>query len=122
MRLLIATAALVVATAVTAAAQPPAHSAARQSAATLLTEGIALLKANRAADAAAKFSEAVRLDPSLPEAHYYVGMTMPTVADTLGIPLGTAQSRLNRALTGLRRAMGRPAAPATPIAHEGQVA
>ena len=54
--------------------------------------------------------------------HYYVGMTMPTVAQTLGIPLGTAQSRLNRALTNLRRAMGRPATPAGPVAQRGQVA
>jgi RNA polymerase sigma-70 factor (ECF subfamily) len=54
--------------------------------------------------------------------HYYVGMTMPTVAQTLGIPLGTAQSRLNRALTGLRRAMGRPVVPTVPVAPEGHVA
>ena len=37
--------------------------------------------------------------------HYYVGMSMPTIAETLGIPLGTAQSRLGRALAGIRRAM-----------------
>ena len=55
--------------------------------------------------------------------HYYVGMPMPTVAQTLGIPLGTAQSRLHRALTGLRRAMGKaPAAPVGPVAREGHVA
>lgn len=57
--------------------------------------------------------------------HYYVGMPMPAVAETLGLPLGTAQSRLHRALQGLRRAMGRPAVPiepAAPVAHEGQVA
>jgi RNA polymerase sigma-70 factor (ECF subfamily) len=58
--------------------------------------------------------------------HYYVGMPMPTVAQTLGIPLGTAQSRLHRALTGLRRAMGTdratPVAPVAPAAPEGHVA
>jgi RNA polymerase sigma-70 factor (ECF subfamily) len=54
--------------------------------------------------------------------HYYVGMTMPTVAETLGIPLGTAQSRLNRALTGLRRTMHRPPPPATAVPSEGHVA
>jgi DNA-directed RNA polymerase specialized sigma24 family protein len=37
--------------------------------------------------------------------HYYVGLSMPSVAETLGIPLGTAQSRLARALAGLRTAM-----------------
>jgi RNA polymerase sigma-70 factor (ECF subfamily) len=38
--------------------------------------------------------------------HYYVGMPMPALASTLGIPLGTAQSRLGRALVALRAAMG----------------
>lgn len=37
--------------------------------------------------------------------HYYVGMSVPVLADTLGIPLGTAQSRLGRALTALREAL-----------------
>lgn len=37
--------------------------------------------------------------------HYYVGLSMPSVADTLGIPLGTAQSRLSRALAALRTAL-----------------
>jgi RNA polymerase sigma-70 factor, ECF subfamily len=54
--------------------------------------------------------------------HYYVGMSMPEVAQTVGIPLGTAQSRLNRALTGLRRAMGRPANPVATITRQGRVA
>lgn len=38
--------------------------------------------------------------------HYYVGMAMPAVAEALGIPLGTAQSRLGRALATLRVAIG----------------
>ena len=38
--------------------------------------------------------------------HYYVGMPMPLLASTLGIPLGTAQSRLGRALVALRTAIG----------------
>ena len=54
--------------------------------------------------------------------HYYVGMPMPAVAETLGVPLGTAQSRLHRALEGLRRAMGRPASKPASVAHKGQVA
>jgi RNA polymerase sigma-70 factor (ECF subfamily) len=53
--------------------------------------------------------------------HYYVGMTMPEVAATLGIPLGTAQSRLDRALTGIRRALGVAALPST-MASKGHVA
>jgi RNA polymerase sigma-70 factor (ECF subfamily) len=39
--------------------------------------------------------------------HYYVGMPIPAVAETLGIPVGTAQSRLSRALGTLRRAVHR---------------
>jgi RNA polymerase sigma-70 factor, ECF subfamily len=38
--------------------------------------------------------------------HYYIGMPMPALASTLGIPLGTAQSRLGRALVALRIAIG----------------
>lgn len=38
--------------------------------------------------------------------HYYVGMPMPALAATLEIPLGTAQSRLGRALVALRAALG----------------
>jgi RNA polymerase sigma-70 factor (ECF subfamily) len=37
--------------------------------------------------------------------HYYVGLPVPALAETLGIPLGTAQSRLGRALAAMRRAM-----------------
>jgi RNA polymerase sigma-70 factor (ECF subfamily) len=38
--------------------------------------------------------------------HYYVGMSVPVVAETLGVPLGTAQSRLGRALATLRSTLG----------------
>lgn len=38
--------------------------------------------------------------------HYYLRMTVPGLADALGIPLGTAQSRLGRALAALREALG----------------
>jgi RNA polymerase sigma factor (sigma-70 family) len=38
--------------------------------------------------------------------HYYVGMSVPDVAETLGIPVGTAQSRLGRALAAMRDAIG----------------
>ena len=37
--------------------------------------------------------------------HYYVGMSISAVAETLDIPMGTAQSRLHRALGELRAAM-----------------
>jgi RNA polymerase sigma-70 factor (ECF subfamily) len=35
-------------------------------------------------------------------AHFYLGSTMTEVADILGIPAGTAKSRLHRGLEGLR--------------------
>jgi RNA polymerase sigma-70 factor (ECF subfamily) len=54
--------------------------------------------------------------------HYYVGLTVPALATTLGIPLGTAQSRLGRALVALRAAMGADVeADAAPV-RGGQVA
>ena len=50
-----------------------------------------------------------RLDPdqrAVLVLHYYVGMSVPKVAETLGVPLGTAQSRLGRALATLRTTLG----------------
>src|SRR5262245_44329820 len=38
--------------------------------------------------------------------HYYLGMSVPSVAETLGVPLGTAQSRLGRALATMRSTLG----------------
>lgn len=37
--------------------------------------------------------------------HHYVGLRLREVADVLGIPEGTAHSRLNRAMAGLRAAL-----------------
>jgi RNA polymerase sigma factor (sigma-70 family) len=37
--------------------------------------------------------------------HYYVGLPLPEVAGTLGIPVGTVKSRLHRALEDMRFAM-----------------
>jgi RNA polymerase sigma-70 factor, ECF subfamily len=37
--------------------------------------------------------------------HYYLGMPLPAAADSLGIPLGTAKSRLHRAIAALRRVL-----------------
>jgi RNA polymerase sigma-70 factor (ECF subfamily) len=34
--------------------------------------------------------------------HYFLGMPLPEVASTLGIPLGTAKSRLHRSLAAMR--------------------
>jgi RNA polymerase sigma-70 factor (ECF subfamily) len=40
--------------------------------------------------------------------HHLLDMTLETVAETLDIPLGTAHSRLNRAMQALRAAMQQP--------------
>jgi RNA polymerase sigma-70 factor (ECF subfamily) len=37
--------------------------------------------------------------------HFYLGLTTPEVADTLGIPVGTAKSRLHYATETLRAAL-----------------
>ena len=49
-----------------------------------------------------------RLEPdrrALVVMHVYLDMPLPEVADALGIPLGTAKSRLSRSLAALRVAM-----------------
>ena len=50
----------------------------------------------------------LRLDPELRAVivlHHYLDLPMPAVATTLGIPLGTAKSRLHRALNEMRAAL-----------------
>jgi RNA polymerase sigma-70 factor (ECF subfamily) len=48
--------------------------------------------------------------------HYYLGMPLPDVAATLGIPIGTAKSRHHRSLAAMRAAIDTdPEAPADPI-------
>jgi RNA polymerase sigma-70 factor (ECF subfamily) len=54
--------------------------------------------------------------------HCYVGMSVPAVAETLGIPLGTAQSRLGRALAALRDAIGPERDLDAAIVRRGQTA
>ena len=54
--------------------------------------------------------------------HYYVGMPISAVAETLDIPLGTAQSRLGRAMAALRTAMTSDSEPAFEPARRGNVA
>ena len=38
--------------------------------------------------------------------HYYLGLPLTEVALVLGIPAGTAKSRLNRGLSAMRAALG----------------
>jgi RNA polymerase sigma-70 factor (ECF subfamily) len=40
--------------------------------------------------------------------HYYLGLPLPAAAETLGIPLGTAKSRLHRAIAALRLTLDPP--------------
>ena len=50
--------------------------------------------------------------------HFYLDVPLPRVAQTLGIPVGTAKSRLHRALGAMRSAMSIDevtAAPGSPI-------
>lgn len=55
-----------------------------------------------------------RLDPewrALVVMHYYLGMPVPEAAASLGIPLGTAKSRLNRAVAQMREVVVGDAEP-----------
>ena len=54
--------------------------------------------------------------------HYYVGMSVSALAETLGIPLGTAQSRLGRALAALRAVMQADLDTEPAAARRGQIA
>ena len=47
--------------------------------------------------------------------HHYLDLPLPTVADTLGIPLGTAKSRLHRAVGLLRAALDADARAVTEL-------
>jgi len=51
--------------------------------------------------------------------HHHVGLPLTEIADTLGIPAGTARSRLHYATRILRAAVE---ADAAPVAHEGRMA
>lgn len=51
--------------------------------------------------------------------HHYLGLPLVEVAELLGIPAGTARSRLHYAIAGLRDAL---AAPPEPVAQEGRLA
>ena len=48
--------------------------------------------------------------------HYFLGMPLPDVAGALGIPLGTAKSRLHRSLAAMRASMTEgETEPASPV-------
>ena len=71
-------------------------------------------------------ARSARLDPewrAVVVLHYYLGMPLPDVADALGIPLGTAKSRLHRSLGVLRISIDSDdvTAPAA-VATEGRFA
>jgi RNA polymerase sigma-70 factor (ECF subfamily) len=64
----------------------------------------------------------LRLEPEMRAVivmHHYLDLPLPTVADALGIPLGTAKSRLHRAL-GLMRAALDADARTSPDLVEGR--
>ena len=53
--------------------------------------------------------------------HHYVGLPLVEVAEVLGIPAGTARSRLHYAIAGLRAALAAVAEPEA-ISREGRLA
>lgn len=54
--------------------------------------------------------------------HFFLGMQMPEIARILGIPLGTAKSRLHRALGVLRTTVRDDEAPGAVTVPEGRMA
>ncbi len=66
----------------------------------------------------------LRLEPEMRAVivlHHYLDLPLPTVAATLGIPLGTAKSRLHRALGLMRAALDADARTGSELA-EGHLA
>jgi RNA polymerase sigma-70 factor (ECF subfamily) len=59
-----------------------------------------------------------RLDPewrAVVVLYYFLGLSLPEVAATLGIPLGTAKSRLHRSLAAMRASIGAEGVVPEPI-------
>ena len=71
-------------------------------------------------------NEALRhLDPewrAVVVLHYFLGMPLPEVSKTLGIPLGTAKSRLHRSILAMRNAVAIDEISATSTIAGGQLA
>ena len=66
-----------------------------------------------------------RLDPAhraVVVLHYFLGMPLPEVAASLGIPNGTAKSRLHYSLAAMRRSVFEEPAKATRSVAGGQLA
>jgi len=67
-----------------------------------------------------------RLDPewrAVVVLHFYLGMPLPAVATTLGIPIGTAKSRLHRSLAAMRLTIDTdPGEPGSTSRRQGQYA
>jgi RNA polymerase sigma factor (sigma-70 family) len=60
----------------------------------------------------------VRLEPELRAVlvlHYYLDLPLPDVAVSLGLPVGTAKSRLHRALVQMRAALDADARTSAPV-------
>jgi RNA polymerase sigma-70 factor (ECF subfamily) len=54
--------------------------------------------------------------------HYFLGMPLPDVAGALGIPIGTAKSRLHRSILAMRLTVGVDATAVAPAIPGGQLA
>jgi DNA-directed RNA polymerase specialized sigma24 family protein len=54
--------------------------------------------------------------------HYLLGMPLPEVAGSLGIPVGTAKSRLHYALAAMRMSAAAESEPTPAPVPGGQVA
>lgn len=67
-----------------------------------------------------------RLDPewrAVVVLHFYLGLPLPAVASTLGIPIGTAKSRLHRSLAAMRLSIDVDPGDPGPTPHrQGQYA
>ena len=66
-----------------------------------------------------------RLDPewrAVVVVHYFLGLPLPDVAAVLGIPVGTAKSRLHRSLAAMRLTFDAEATPETAELPRGQLA
>jgi RNA polymerase sigma-70 factor (ECF subfamily) len=80
-------------------------------------------------DAAARIADRDQLDRALsrlePEAravvvlHYYLDLPLPRVAEMLGIPVGTAKSRLHRSIGVMRSSMAIDEATTVPASALG---